>query len=83
MPNFLDANVWLALIWNRHEQFEIARSWFERADEEQFLFCRFTQMTVLRLLTTKAVMGSDLRTSAEAWTIWDQIVSDERVGFLE
>jgi len=38
--NFLDANVWLALLWSR------ARSWFEQTGDEQFLFCRFTQITV-------------------------------------
>src|SRR5207302_5761793 len=50
--NFLDANVWLALIWSRHVHSERARLWFEQAGEEQFFFCRFTQVTVLRLLTT-------------------------------
>ena len=50
--NFLDANVWLALLWSRHVHSETARAWFEQAGEEQFLFCRFTQVTVLKLLTT-------------------------------
>jgi len=49
--NFLDANVWLALLWSRHVHPEKARCWFEQASEEQFLFCRFTQITILRLLT--------------------------------
>ena len=80
--NFLDANVWLALIWNRHERSDTARSWFEQTTEGRFLFCRFTQLTVLRLLTTAAVMGADVRTMAEAWEIWDQLASDDRIGFL-
>jgi toxin-antitoxin system PIN domain toxin len=80
--NFLDANVWLALIWDRHAHSEIARSWFEQAVDERFLFCRFTQLTVLRLLTTASVMGRDLRTMKGAWEIWDQIAFDDRVGFL-
>jgi uncharacterized protein len=45
--NFLDANVWLALIWSRHVHSERAKAWFAQAGEEQFFFCRFTQMTVL------------------------------------
>jgi uncharacterized protein len=53
--NVLDANVWLALLWSRHVHSEKARAWFEQAGEEQFLFCRFTQITVLRLLTTEMV----------------------------
>jgi toxin-antitoxin system PIN domain toxin len=80
--NFLDANVWLALLWSRHVHSERARSWFERADEEQFLFCRFTQMTVLRLLTTDQIMGTDTKTMSEAWSLWDRIWADTRIAFL-
>jgi uncharacterized protein len=80
--NFLDANVWLALIWDRHEHAPAARSWFEKSVEGSFLFCRFTQLTVLRLLTTTAVMGHDVRTMEGAWNIWDQLTADDRIGFL-
>lgn len=80
--NFLDANVWLALIWDRHEHSNVARAWFEQAAEARFLFCRFTQLTVLRLLTTASVMGGDVRTMKGAWDIWDKIASDDRIGFL-
>jgi predicted nucleic acid-binding protein len=71
--NFLDANVWLALLWSRHVHSETAASWFERAGAEQFLFCRFTQITVLRLLTTEKIMGKDAKTMSEAWSLWDRI----------
>lgn len=80
--NFLDATVWLALIWERHEHAELARAWFDRSADGRVLFCRFTQLTVLRLLTTTAVMGGDVQTMRGAWAIWDKIASDERVGFL-
>lgn len=82
--NFLDANVWLALVWSRHLHSERARSWFEQAgrEEEQFLFCRFTQLTVLRLLTTAQIMGPDTRTMSEAWSLWDRIWADTRIMFL-
>jgi len=80
--NFLDANVWLALAWSRHVHSERARSWFEQADEEQFFFCRFTQITVLRLLTTDQIMGKDAKTMSEAWSLWDRIWADTRIAFL-
>ena len=80
--NFLDANVWLALIWNRHLHSERARSWFEQAGEEQFFFGRFTQMTVLRLLTTDQVMGKETKTMSEAWSLWDRVWADTRIAFL-
>lgn len=80
--NFLDANVWLALIWSRHVHSEKAREWFARSDEEKFYFCRFTQITVLRLLTTAAVMGDDVKQMPQAWAVWDEICSDDRIAFL-
>ena len=80
--NFLDANVWLALLWSRHVHSEKAREWFERSHEEQFLFCRFTQLTVLRLLTTESVMGKDARSLPQAWDLWDKVWADPRIAFL-
>lgn len=80
--NFPDANVWLALFWGRHVHSERAQSWFERADDEQFYFCRFTQITVLRLLTTEKIMGKDTRTMSEAWNLWDEAWADPRIAFL-
>jgi len=90
--NFLDANVWLALIWDRHAHAELARAWFDEQALEgtafdapaewRVLYCRFTQLTVLRLLTTAAVMGNDVQSMRGAWAIWDKIASDDRVGLL-
>ncbi len=80
--NFLDANVWLALLWNRHAHSERARGWFEKAGDQEFFFCRVTQLTVMRLLTTEAVMGAETRTMAQAWDLWDRVWADSRISFL-
>jgi len=80
--NFLDANVWLALLWGRHIHSERAREWLEKFPEEKFFFCRFTQSTVLRLLTSGAVMGNDVRKMSEAWDLWDKVGADDRVAYL-
>jgi len=80
--NFLDANVWLALLWSRHIHSEKAKEWFENSSEEQFFFCRITQITVLRLLTTASVMGNDARKMSEAWGLWDRVCADDRIAFL-
>jgi toxin-antitoxin system PIN domain toxin len=85
--NFLDANVWLALIWSRHLHSEKARSWFEQTgngdnNDEQFFFCRFTQITTLRLLTTVQIMGKGTKTMSEAWDLWDRVWADTRIAFL-
>lgn len=80
--NFLDANVWLALLWNRHVHSARALEWFEASSEEKFFFCRFTQVTVLRLLTTEKVMGSETRGMADTWQLWDRMSEDHRIAFL-
>lgn len=80
--NFLDANVWLALFWSRHAHSEKARLWFEKSTQEQFFFCRFTQLTVLRLLTTEQIMGKDTKNMSEAWDLWDRAWADTRIAFL-
>ena len=82
MLNFLDANVWLALLWSRHAFSAKANVWFESAGEEQFYFCRITQLTVLRLLTTAAIMGNDVKSMSEAWALWDRVCADERIVML-
>jgi predicted nucleic acid-binding protein len=45
-------------------------------------FCRFTQITILRLLTTDQIMGKDARTMSEAWSLWGRVWADTRVVFL-
>jgi len=80
--NFLDANVWLALLWSRHAHSERAQEWFDRSADEQFFFCRFTQLTVLRLLTTESILGKDVRNLSQAWDLWDKIWADPRIAYL-
>lgn len=80
--NFLDTNVWLALVWGRHSHAEAARDWFDGCEDEQFFFCRFTQLALLRLLTTKTVMNRDVKSMSAAWEIYDQCCADDRIGLL-
>jgi toxin-antitoxin system PIN domain toxin len=80
--NFLDTNVWLALVWERHSGADAAQSWFASCGDEQFFFCRFTQIAVLRLLTNKIVMGRDVQSMAGAWGIYDRCCVDDRIALL-
>jgi toxin-antitoxin system PIN domain toxin len=80
--NFLDTNVWLALVWERHSGSETARAWFSRCEDERFLFCRFTQLALLRLLTNKAVMGKEVKSMAGAWEVYDECCTEESIAFL-
>jgi len=55
---FPDLNVWLALSYERHVHYASSHQWFDTLDDDTRLcFCRFTQIGLLRLLTTDAIMG--------------------------
>lgn len=82
---FPDVNVWIALTYGGHEHHPAARHWFEAVEmDARVCFCRFTQISLLRLLTTSAVMGIDeVMTQIQAWGVYDQWKQDARVFFLE
>ena len=65
---FPDINVWLALASSSTCTIEHAKRWYDSLDDEQLLFCRFTQLGLLRLLTAKAIMGQSLSPSGRLGT---------------
>ena len=60
-----------------------AWTWFSRQEDDRFFFCRLTQLGLLRLLATSAVMGKDVRTIGEAWKVYDRWLEDSRVGIRQ
>jgi uncharacterized protein len=58
---------------------DAAWAWFSRHEQDTFFFCRFTQIGLLRLLATSAIMGRDVRTIGEAWTVYDRWLDDSRI----
>mgnify|MGYP001099730261 CR=1 FL=1 len=83
MKSYLvDANVWLALVYDLHVHHRAAHSWFDTLAANQAFFCRHTQLALLRLLTNRKVMGRDVLGQRQAWRIFDRTASDVRVGFL-
>lgn len=82
---FPDINVWLALAYDRHVHHAIVSRWYLNLDAEAHLcFCRFTQLGLLRLLTTDAVMGPDqVLTQSQAWSVYDRCVADGRTTLFD
>jgi toxin-antitoxin system PIN domain toxin len=81
---FPDTNVWVALTYEGHVHHVIARDWFGAVDEgSRLVFCRFTQLGLLRLLTAEAVMGDEVMNQQEAWRAYDEWLQDERVDFVD
>ena len=81
---FPDINVWVALTYRGHIHHSSARAWFESLpDSSELYFCRFTQLGLLRLLTTSSAMSDDVRTQAEAWEIYDEWHTDGHAELAE
>jgi toxin-antitoxin system PIN domain toxin len=82
----LDTNIWLALTIAKHTAHQRVSSWMATAGSSPLLFCRATQQSVLRLLTTAQVLAAyDLlpKSNAEAWEIYRAFFNDQRVSFRE
>lgn len=81
---FPDVNVWIALTYQRHIHYTIARTWLDSVpDDLELGFCRLTQLGFLRLLTTPAVMGNRVMSQAAAWEVYDDWLENGRAAFIE
>jgi hypothetical protein len=58
--------------------------WFETLTPDvSLVFCRLTQLGLLRLLTTAAVMGDEVMTQPQAWGAYDRWHHDPRVELVD
>jgi toxin-antitoxin system PIN domain toxin len=78
----LDVGVWLAAVWARHAHHPLVKRWFDQ-QSQSFVFCRVTQMSLLRLLSNRAVLGSDVINRSAAWNVVDRLHADRRVQWLD
>ena len=77
-------NVWLALAHEIHPHHAAASLWSSTlGDDATVYFCRFTQLGLLRLLTTPAAMGDDVLTQAQAWDAFDALIANPGNRMLE
>lgn len=80
--DLLDVNVWLALSAEGHAHHEAAQTWVAGRESHPLIFCRITQMALLRHLTTAAIMGSHVCTQKTAWRIYDSALTRRGTHFL-
>jgi uncharacterized protein len=80
--SFPDVNVWLAVLLGDHMHRAPARKWWESDASAIIAFSRFTQIGVLRLLTTAAAMNGKPLTMSAAWHAYDRLFEDDRVALL-
>ena len=81
-----DSGVWLALALSKHEMHPRARAWLAERSTHEVMFCRSTQQSFLRLLTTKAVLapyGIPPLSNNAAWSVYDRLRADDRISWTE
>jgi toxin-antitoxin system PIN domain toxin len=82
-----DSNVWLALALSKHEFHDAARAWLaSQKPHARVLFCRSTQQSFLRLLTSHAVFapyGIPPLSNMTAWSVYERFLADRRILWVE
>ena len=80
-----DINLWLALSLSKHTHHSPVKAWLDGENEPDSLcFCRSTQQSFLRLLTTAGVMsvyGNAPLSNKDAWAAYEAFIADGRVIF--
>jgi len=69
----------------QHPHHQRAINWWRRKvlpDGQEVLFCRVTQLGLLRLLSNETVMGASRRTPREAWRDYDRLRAQGPIGYL-
>jgi len=82
-----DSNIWLALALSKHAFHSDARDWFANVKSSEVVcFCRSTQQSFLRLLTTHEVLspyGIAALTNEAAWSTYEAFLADKRIAWLD
>ena len=78
-----DINIWLAYTVEGHPHHRRVRERWRTLDGDDLAFCRVTQMGYLRLLTTPAAMGPSVLTASRAWEVYDRLIVEQTVQFLD
>jgi predicted nucleic acid-binding protein len=71
----------MALALEHHIHRPAAQAWW-RSNDGGIAFTRFTQIGLLRLLTTAAAMDHKPLSVEEAWRVYDGLFADDRVTFV-
>jgi toxin-antitoxin system PIN domain toxin len=81
-----DSNIWLALAVSKHQFHDVARDWFSGLKPREVVcFCRNTQQSFLRLLTTREVLlpyAVPPLTNEQAWSTYEGFLANKRITFV-
>lgn len=83
MADLLDVNAWLALATDAHIHHKRARHYWESEAAEKLVFCRVTQLALLRHLTNRSVMGDGVLTPVRAWAKYQEFLELPEIEFRQ
>jgi len=78
----VDVNVILALLVRQHVHHALARDWFNDLEAGQAGLCRLVQLSLVRLLGNRSIMGGDAVSALEGWRLVQELLQDERIELL-
>jgi toxin-antitoxin system PIN domain toxin len=81
-PCLGDVNVFLALLVSHHDHHNLAREWFDDLSAGEAGLCRIVQLSLVRLLGNRSVMGPYTVPAGKAWATIQELLEDERVEFV-
>jgi uncharacterized protein len=82
MRHLCDSNVFVSLVMSGHQHHTVIREWFgELPMGDTAVFCRMTQNSFLRLLTTDEFMRPYTLSNAKATSTYRALVKDVRFEF--
>ncbi|MEI8283187.1 MAG: TA system VapC family ribonuclease toxin [Armatimonadota bacterium] len=83
----MDSSVWLAFALEGHLDHDKAQDFFDvNSEPNSLLFCRATQQSFLRLITTASILrayNESPLSNALAWQFYENIESLPNVGFAQ
>ena len=82
MISLPDVNVWIALAIAEHVHHDAAQAWLDTS-QGPIVFCRVTQMGLLRILTNRHALGSDTLSPPLAWGAFDAFLRNSRISISE
>ena len=83
MPDLLDANVWVALSVTHHAHHKRAMQFWREEASGEFAFCRLTELALLRLLSSRSLLGEDRLDGQASWQALGDWRSSPVVSYLE
>lgn len=81
-PCLVDVNVLLALLVQHHDHHDLALHWFRALDAGTAGICRVVQLSTIRLLGNRTIMGEFALSAGAAWTTLQDLCEDERIEFV-